>query len=56
MGSNSEYALSENGLYPCIYRPSSSKQMDARLKKFEFFGRLLGQSLMDSRIVHFIFL
>uniref|UniRef100_A0A915ES34 E3 ubiquitin-protein ligase n=1 Tax=Ditylenchus dipsaci TaxID=166011 RepID=A0A915ES34_9BILA len=48
---DNEYTTSENGLYPCIYRPASSKQMDARLKKFEFFGRLLAQSLLDSRML-----
>lgn len=50
---DNDYVVSENGLYPCIYRPNSSKQMEVRIKKFEFFGRLLAQALMDSRMVYF---
>lgn len=48
------YTVATNGVYPSLFRPSTSKQMDARLKKFEFFGRFIAQALMDSRMVLFI--
>jgi E3 ubiquitin-protein ligase TRIP12 len=46
-----EYVYSDNGLYPLIHRQGTHKQVDNRLKKFEFFGRLLGQALIDSRML-----
>lgn len=37
-----------------LTRPLTSKQNEARLKRFEFIGRLLGQALIDSRMVCFL--
>ena len=45
------YTVAENGVYPALYRPPTCKQMETRLKKFEFFGRLIAQALMDSRML-----
>ncbi|KAI1712208.1 HECT-domain (ubiquitin-transferase) domain-containing protein [Ditylenchus destructor] len=48
---DNEYTISENGLYPSLHRPTSAKQMETRVRRFEFFGRLLAQSLLDSRML-----
>uniref|UniRef100_A0A914M452 E3 ubiquitin-protein ligase n=1 Tax=Meloidogyne incognita TaxID=6306 RepID=A0A914M452_MELIC len=46
------YIFAANGLYPkMLTRPLSSKQNELRLKRFEFIGRLLGQALIDSRML-----
>uniref|UniRef100_A0A1I8B2K2 E3 ubiquitin-protein ligase n=1 Tax=Meloidogyne hapla TaxID=6305 RepID=A0A1I8B2K2_MELHA len=47
-----DYIFSSNGLYPkMLTHPLSSKQNELRLKRFEFIGRLLGQALIDSRML-----
>uniref|UniRef100_A0A915N5H9 E3 ubiquitin-protein ligase n=3 Tax=Meloidogyne TaxID=189290 RepID=A0A915N5H9_MELJA len=47
-----DYIFAANGLYPkMLTRPLSSKQNELRLKRFEFIGRLLGQALIDSRML-----
>ncbi|KAI1724061.1 HECT-domain (ubiquitin-transferase) domain-containing protein [Ditylenchus destructor] len=48
---DNEFTISENGLYPSLHRPTSAKQMETRVRRFEFFGRLLAQSLLDSRML-----
>jgi hypothetical protein len=35
---------------------SQTKQVEARLKQFEFIGRLLAQALIDSRMVLYLLL
>jgi E3 ubiquitin-protein ligase TRIP12 len=47
-----EYTTAENGLYPIISRQTTgSRAWDSRTKRFEFFGRLLAQAMLDARIV-----
>ncbi|KAI6244075.1 Thyroid hormone receptor interactor 12 [Aphelenchoides fujianensis] len=47
-----EYTNGADGLYPVITRsPSSSRAWDSRSKRFEFIGRLMAQTLLDSRIL-----
>uniref|UniRef100_A0A914ZIP5 E3 ubiquitin-protein ligase n=4 Tax=Parascaris TaxID=6254 RepID=A0A914ZIP5_PARUN len=46
-----EYTTSEGGLYPAAHGSQNVKQRDARLKKFEFIGRLLAQALIDARML-----
>lgn len=52
-GSNEDdYVYAANGLYPLMLsRQTSPKQTELRIKRFEFIGRLLGQSLLDSRML-----
>ncbi|VDO78520.1 unnamed protein product, partial [Onchocerca flexuosa] len=45
------YTTASAGLYPAVFSSQSAKQRDARLKKFEFIGRLLAQALIDSRML-----
>ncbi|CAD5228981.1 unnamed protein product [Bursaphelenchus okinawaensis] len=47
-GKEEEFITGENGLYPIHSMNPVSKNM---AKKFEFLGRLMGQSLLDSRIL-----
>lgn len=44
----------EAGLYPAVHASQNAKQRDARLRKFEFIGRLLAQALIDARMVCFM--
>ncbi|KAI6173302.1 Thyroid hormone receptor interactor 12 [Aphelenchoides besseyi] len=47
-----EYTNGENGLYPVITRhPSNSRAWDSRSRRFEFIGRVMAQTLLDSRIM-----
>lgn len=45
------YTVATAGLYPAACSSQNAKQRDARLKKFEFIGRLLAQALIDARMV-----
>jgi hypothetical protein len=48
------YVHAPNGLYPLMVGSTlSPKQNDLRIKRFEFIGRLLAQSLIDSRMVKY---
>lgn len=49
-----EYMHAEAGLYPAVHASQNAKQRDARLRKFEFIGRLLAQALIDARMVCFM--
>ncbi|KAK0404585.1 hypothetical protein QR680_017525 [Steinernema hermaphroditum] len=46
-----EYTTSPGGLFPKIVKGLSAKEMDARSKRFEFIGRLMGQALLDVRML-----
>ncbi|OZC06632.1 hypothetical protein X798_06384 [Onchocerca flexuosa] len=50
-GPMTNYTTASAGLYPAVFSSQSAKQRDARLKKFEFIGRLLAQALIDSRML-----
>ncbi|VDK88232.1 unnamed protein product [Litomosoides sigmodontis] len=50
-GPTTNYTTALAGLYPAVLSSQSAKQRDARLKKFEFIGRLLAQALIDSRML-----
>uniref|UniRef100_A0A1I7SMU8 E3 ubiquitin-protein ligase n=1 Tax=Bursaphelenchus xylophilus TaxID=6326 RepID=A0A1I7SMU8_BURXY len=47
-GNDEEFMSSENGLYPAHLMTPPAKNS---VKKFEFLGRLMGQTLLDSRIL-----
>lgn len=53
-GPTTNYTTAPAGLYPAVLSSQSAKQRDARLKKFEFIGRLLAQALIDSRMVNIL--
>ncbi|KAI6205573.1 Thyroid hormone receptor interactor 12 [Aphelenchoides besseyi] len=47
-----KYTNGESGLYPVITRhPSNSRAWDSRSRRFEFIGRVMAQTLLDSRIM-----
>lgn len=46
-----EYTYSDNGLYPAISHSNHSKTKEARIKKMEMLGRLMGQTLYDNRML-----
>ncbi|VDN27179.1 unnamed protein product [Gongylonema pulchrum] len=50
-GSVATYTTAKAGLYPAVCSSLTAKQRDARLKKFEFIGRLLAQALIDARML-----
>jgi hypothetical protein len=55
-GVNVECVWSHSGLYPTTIGVSNSgnaKQREARIKKFEFIGRLMAQALIDARMVDY---
>uniref|UniRef100_A0A0N5B744 E3 ubiquitin-protein ligase n=1 Tax=Strongyloides papillosus TaxID=174720 RepID=A0A0N5B744_STREA len=46
-----EYTYADNGLYPAISHSNHSKTKEARIKKMEMLGRLMGQTLYDNRML-----
>uniref|UniRef100_A0AC35TXF4 E3 ubiquitin-protein ligase n=1 Tax=Rhabditophanes sp. KR3021 TaxID=114890 RepID=A0AC35TXF4_9BILA len=48
---NEEYTESESGLYPCVNYSNHTKTRESRIRKFEMLGRLMAQTLLDSRML-----
>ncbi len=47
-----EYVHPKQGLFPpALQATGGGRQRDAKLKKYEFVGKLLAQALLDARMV-----